>query len=100
MDLDPGVLPPTSAPLPIVGSRAVSLVGELGLLKLAIGNVAPFSRAGTSRSTAVGNRRIKDNMPGEWANMVTDRRGGTARIKNSAGKLICLLGGRRDRRAE
>lgn len=84
----------------VCGSLEVSRVGEFGRLKVAIGRVAPDSRGGSNNKMAVGNSRMSDNIPGVFAKSVTDRRRGTARIRNSAEKLICLCGGRRERRAE
>lgn len=89
-----------ASPPALLASLGVSLVGELGLLRLAIGRGVPDSRGGTSSRMAVGNNRIRDSTPGVFAKSVTDRRRGKARIKNSAGKLICLCGGRRERRGE
>ena len=81
-------------------SRVDSRVGELGLLKLAMGNGVPDSLGGTKRRTAVGKSNTSERIPGAFAAMVTEATTGTARMRNSAGKFVCLFGGRRDRKAE
>lgn len=93
-------VPALAASPAATASLAVSLVGELGRLRLAIGSAIPSSRGGTSSKTPVGNSRMSERIPGVFANMVTESRSGMTRIRNSAGKFVCLLGGSRERRAE
>jgi hypothetical protein len=64
------------------------------------GNGVPDSLAGISINNAVGNSKINERSPGEFAKRVIERRSGATRISHSAGNTRDLFVGRRDRKAE